>query len=117
MQDTDPLSSIVVPDLAQKGRALLDNEHEGIQSAVLHEVEGNKTHLFAIPEGDTFPTHDTPRHVMIHVVSGRARITLGDDETTAAPNAWIYMPPNLPHSLEALTPFVFTLHVQPVDTQ
>ena len=117
MHDSDSSTPIVVPDLAQKGHDLLDNEHEGIQNTVLHGFEGNKTHLFAIPEGETFPTHDTPRHVMIHVVDGRARITLGDDETTAAPNAWIYMPPNLPHSLEALTPFVFTLHVEPVDSQ
>jgi quercetin dioxygenase-like cupin family protein len=117
MHDSDSSTPIVVPDLAQKGHDLLDNEHEGIQSAVLHGFEGKKTHLFAIPEGETFPTHDTHRHVMIHVVDGRARITLGDDETTAAPNAWIYMPPNLPHSLEALTPFVFTLHVEPVDSQ
>lgn len=117
MSDTDSSPYVVVPDLKQKGHELLDNEHEGIQSTVLHEFGGNKTHLFAIPEGETFPTHDTPRHVTIHVVDGRARVVIGGEETTATSNAWIYMEPNLPHSIEAITPFVFTLHVEPVAAQ
>lgn len=73
MADSDS-SSVVVSDLKQKGRELLDNEREGIQSAVLHRFEENKTHLFAIPEGEAFPTHDTPQHVMIHEVDGKARV-------------------------------------------
>jgi quercetin dioxygenase-like cupin family protein len=114
MSDTDSSAYAVVPNLKQKGHELLNNEHEGIQSTVLHEFGSNKTHLFAIPEATTFPTHDTPRHVMIHVVDGRARVVIGDEATTATPNAWIYMEPNRPHSIEATTAFVFTLHVEPV---
>lgn len=117
MTDSDSSDYTVIPDLRQKGRGLFENEHDGIQSTVLHGFEGNKTHLFAVPEGNTFPTHDTSRHVMIHVVDGRARVKIGADEKEAAPNMWISMRPNLPHSIEAITPFLFTLHVEPVDDQ
>lgn len=115
MTDPDSSSSVIVSDLKRKGRELLDNEHDGIQSTVLHRFEGNKTHLFAIPEGEAFPSHDTPRHVMIHVVEGKAHFEIGEDEMTAAPNVWIYMPPDLPHSIDAITPFVFTL--EPFESQ
>lgn len=114
MADSDSPHT-VVPDLKRKGQELLDNEHDGIQSAVLHECAGNKTHLFAIPEGDAFPTHDTPRRVMNHVVAGEARVEIGGDDRTAGPNTWIHVPPNVPHSIDAITPFVFTLHTEPVE--
>lgn len=117
MPDADTPDYTIVPDVRKKGQELLQNEHEGIQSMVLHEAGDNKTHLFAIPEGEMFPTHDAPHHVMIHVVEGRARVVLGDDKTKATPNTWISMRPNLPHSLEAITPFVFTLHLETIDAQ
>lgn len=34
----------VIEDLKNEGRDLLANEHNGIQSAVLHKFEGNKAH-------------------------------------------------------------------------
>ena len=103
----------VVSDLKRKGQALLANEHARIQSAVLHDGEGGTMHLFAMPEGEAFPTHDTSHPATIHVVAGQARITLGDETVEASPHAWIHMPPNLPHSIEARSPFVFTLHLAP----
>lgn len=53
---------------------------------------------------------------MIHVVDGKARVKMGNDEVTASSNTWVYMPPELSHSIDAITPFVFTLHVEPVDS-
>lgn len=115
MATPTPTETTVISDLKQKAKDLLANEHPGIQSAVLYKRAGNKTHLFAIPEGEAFPTHDTPRHATIQVVEGWAKIELGETEIEAGPNAWIYMPPRLPHRLEAITPFAFVLHVEPAD--
>lgn len=115
MPTPTPTATTVISDLKQKAQDLLASEHPGIQSTVLYNRAGNKTHLFAIPKGEAFPTHDTPRHAMIQVVEGRAKIDLGETKIEAGPNAWIYMPPDLPHRLEAITPFVFVLHVEPVE--
>jgi quercetin dioxygenase-like cupin family protein len=37
----------------------------------------------------------------LQIISGTATITLGSDRFTAAPGAWAWMPPSLPHSIAA----------------
>lgn len=113
--DSNQFAYRVTPDLKEKGHELLNTEHAGIQSIVLHKFDGNKAHLFALHEQDVFPTHATPRHAMIQVVDGRAIVELGEDEIEAVSNTWIYMPPSLPHRIQAQTAFIFVLHVQPVN--
>ena len=46
---------------------------------------------------------------MLHFLSGRARLTLGSDETIVEAGAWVRMEPKLPHSVVAETPVVMLL--------
>ena len=53
--------------------------------------------------------HTSAFPAVLHFLSGRARLTLGGDETVAEAGAWVRMEPRLPHSVVAETPVVMLL--------
>jgi quercetin dioxygenase-like cupin family protein len=71
-------------------RSVLKNEHVDIT-------------LFGFAAGQELTEHTSSRPAVLHFLSGRARLTLGEDEKTAEKDTWTYMPPRLPHSIFAET--------------
>jgi quercetin dioxygenase-like cupin family protein len=53
-------------------------------------------------QGRGADTHAHPEEQIIYVLSGRARVTLGDEEYEVTPGDVSYHPSNVPHSIVAL---------------
>lgn len=63
--------------------------------------------------------HSHPEEQIVYVLSGRARVTLGDDLYEVGPGQASYHPPNVPHAFEALedlTALSFKRIVAPIYT-
>jgi quercetin dioxygenase-like cupin family protein len=54
--------------------------------------------LSVMQEGGGAETHNHPHDLAYFVVSGNARIKIGDDERIVGPGGLAYIPPNVPHS-------------------
>ena len=68
-----------------------------------------KVVLFGFAAGQALSQHSAAQPAVIHILSGEATITLGDDVKEAAPGAWLWMPACQPHSLVAKTPVTMLL--------
>lgn len=82
---------------------------DGILSRTLYQNEQVKVVLFGFSAGQELSEHTASKPAIIQMIHGEARLTLGDDVVAAQPGAWIYMPPNLKHSVHAQTPAVLLL--------
>lgn len=95
-----------VENLAGAVSAIPENS---IVSRSLLKQDGLDVTLFGFAQGQALSEHTAPFPAIIEIISGEAKLGLGGEIVMAKPGAWIYMPPNLPHSLEALTPLVMLL--------
>jgi len=82
---------------------------DGILSRTLHQDEQVKVVLFGFGAGQELSEHTASKPAIIQMIRGEAQLTMGDDTIAAKPGAWIYMPPNLKHSVHAQTPVVMLL--------
>jgi len=82
---------------------------DSIVSRSLVKKDGVDVTLFGFATGQALSEHTAPYPAIIEIVSGEAKLMLGGEEVQAKPGSWFYMPPNLPHALEALTPMVMLL--------
>ena len=92
--------STYLPDLL---KALPEITADTILSRSLHKDEKTDVTLFGFAAGQELTEHRSPYTAIIQVLQGEASFTLGKDEVKAQAGAWIFMPPNLPHSLRATT--------------
>jgi quercetin dioxygenase-like cupin family protein len=68
---------------------------------------------FSFEKGAGVPTHSHPHEQMGYLVSGRMRMTMGDDTVDCEPGDSWHAPPNLPHSGVALEPSVIVEAFRP----
>jgi quercetin dioxygenase-like cupin family protein len=76
---------------------------DSIVSRTFVNREDLKAILFGFAPGQELSEHTASRPAILHFLSGTARLTLGGDPAEARPGTWVYMPPNLPHSVYAET--------------
>jgi len=76
---------------------------DGILSRTLYQDEQIKVILFGFAPGQELSEHTASRPAVLHFLRGEATLRLGDDEFEVGPNAWVRMPPHLPHSIRAKT--------------
>lgn len=81
----------------------------GILTRVLYQNERVKAVIFGFDTGQELSEHTASVPAIISMISGTAKITLGEDILEAEPGAWIYMNAHLPHSIVAKTPVVMLL--------
>jgi quercetin dioxygenase-like cupin family protein len=65
--------------------------------------------LFSFAAGQELTEHTSPYLAILEVLKGEGSMTLGADSIEIRTGSWVYMPPNLPHSLRTETPFVMLL--------
>jgi mannose-6-phosphate isomerase-like protein (cupin superfamily) len=53
--------------------------------------------LYALAAGATDPQEPHTEDEVYHVVSGRARITVGDEERSVGPGSIVFVPADVPH--------------------
>ena len=59
------------------------------------------------------PTHVHTQTEIVTVLEGRVRFTIGDEVRVLAANETIFVPSNIPHSVEALTDTIISAMVEP----
>ena len=89
--------------------SMIEFAKDGIVSKTLVKTSGREISLFCMSAGQTISTHKSSFPATIHVVQGQGDIALGNKTYHAKPNAWFFMPAQLPHSIEATGNIVFLL--------
>ena len=102
--DTQPTATIIA-DLA----AEVDIPKDGTLSRVLYKDDDIRLVLFGFDTDQELTEHTAARPAVLQIISGRARVELGDETMTAEPGAWVHMQAHLPHSVFALEPTVLLL--------
>lgn len=82
---------------------------DSIVSRTLHNDERVRVILFGFAPGQELTEHTSSMAATLHFLQGEASLTLGDDEMEATEGTWVYMEPNLAHSIKARTPVVMLL--------
>lgn len=88
---------------------MIEFAKDGIVSKTLIKIPEREISLFCMSKGQSMSTHKSSFPAVIHVLQGNGEITLADKTYQAKPNAWFYMPAQLPHSIEATGNLVFVL--------
>ena len=82
---------------------------DGILSRTLHNDEQLKVVLFGFAPGEELSEHTAASPAILHVLDGEVSLTLGKETHRARAGAWVWMPPQLPHSVKARTATVLLL--------
>jgi quercetin dioxygenase-like cupin family protein len=96
----------VVEDLL---RRLPEVPGDAVLSQTLIKDEKMDITLFSFAAGQELTEHTSPYRAIVEVLKGEGSMTLGKDFTAIKAGSWIYMPPDLPHSLKTTTPLVMLL--------
>jgi quercetin dioxygenase-like cupin family protein len=86
-----------------------DLQPDSILSRTIYSDEQVKAVLFHFAAGQELSEHTAGTPAIVHLLSGEARLTLGEDSHEAGAGAWARMPARLPHSLLARTPVTMLL--------
>lgn len=82
---------------------------DSIVSRTLTKEPALNVTLFGFAAGQSLTEHKSPMAATIQILSGQARLTLGEETIDVTAGAWIYMPPNLQHGVEAQTDLIMLL--------
>lgn len=74
---------------------------DSIVSQSLLQNDHTKVVRFSFSRGQELSEHTATVAAMLHQLSGTCRWVLGEEIHEAKPGDWVYMPPNLKHSLQA----------------
>ncbi|MFW2340323.1 MAG: cupin domain-containing protein [Acidimicrobiia bacterium] len=102
---TAPPTATIIADLA----AELEIPVDGTLSRVLYKDDDIRLVLFGFDTDQELTEHTASMPALLQIISGRARLELGDKTMTAAPGSWVHMQAHLPHSVLALEPTVLLL--------
>lgn len=81
----------------------------GILSRTLHNDEQLKVVLFGFAAGQELSEHTASSPAVLHVLEGEVGLALGPERREAHAGTWVWMAPQLPHSLVAHTDAVVLL--------
>ncbi len=84
---------------------------DSILSRTLVEEGGFKTILFGFAPGQELSQHTASVPAVIHFLEGEASLSLGEEQQTAAPGTWVYLPAHLPHSIVAESKLIMVLYL------
>lgn len=81
-----------------------------VSKPLLNLAEG-KVVVFAMDAGQEISEHRAPFVSTVHILDGRLRFGVENQERDMQPHDWLVMPANAPHRLTALEPtrFILTL--------
>jgi quercetin dioxygenase-like cupin family protein len=85
----------------------------GIHSQTLSNGAGVELVLFGFAPGEALSEHTSARPAIIHILSGAADLTAGQEVHSATPGSWLRIPAGLTHSVRARTRLVMALYLLP----
>ncbi|MFQ5398617.1 MAG: cupin domain-containing protein [Anaerolineae bacterium] len=74
---------------------------DSIVSRTVLDNGGLKVVLFGFAAGQELSEHTAAYPAILHFLSGKATLTLGETITAATAGTWVHMPARLPHSISA----------------
>ncbi len=80
-----------------------------IVSRKLAAAPGGNVSVFAFDAGEELSEHTTPHTALLHVLDGRAEITIDGSAHTVAAGEAIVLPPGHPHAVRAVEHFMMVL--------
>ncbi len=80
-----------------------------IVSRKLASAPGGHVTVFAFDAGEELSEHTTPHTALLHVVDGRAQITIDGSAHAVAAGEAIVLPPGHPHAVRAVERFRMVL--------
>ena len=104
MSDADDLIGRVV-----EMDGLVDYQEGSVVSRTVIDLDSGTVTLFAFGEGQGLSEHTAPYDALVHVLEGKARITIGSDEHTVKAGEMLIMPEDIPHALHAEEAFKMLL--------
>ena len=81
----------------------------GIVSRTLLRTANSRVVLFGFAEGQELTEHTSTQHAVIQILSGECEFSLAGKLHILKAGDLLYMPPNLPHSVRAITQFSMLL--------
>jgi quercetin dioxygenase-like cupin family protein len=81
----------------------------GIVSRTLLRVEGTRVVLFGFSEGQELTEHTSTQHAQVQILSGECEFCLASKPHQLKAGDFLYMPPNVPHSVKATKQFSMLL--------
>jgi quercetin dioxygenase-like cupin family protein len=100
-QDAAPLTGVMADLVAYQDGAV-------VSRVILKKTTGNVT-VFAFDLGQGLSEHTTPFDALVHILDGRAEITVGGTPYDLRTGDMILMPANVPHALKANEQFKMAL--------
>jgi len=89
---------------------------DGILTRTVFDDDALKVVLFTFSPGQALSEHTASLPAVMHFLDGEATVTLGESVQDVAAGAWVHMPPNLPHGINAKTPVRMVLYLVKVRT-
>ncbi|XZE45542.1 cupin domain-containing protein [Pirellulaceae bacterium SH467] len=81
----------------------------GKKSVIVIDSPKTKAILFAFAPGSGLAEHVAPLDATIQILSGTAKLTVGERSVEGRPGTWIQMVAGTPHSIQAESPVVMLL--------
>ena len=81
----------------------------GIVSRTLLRTTNLRTVLFGFAEGQELTEHTSTQHALVQILSGECDFSLSGQAHQLKAGDFLYMPPNLPHSVKATQQFSMLL--------
>jgi quercetin dioxygenase-like cupin family protein len=70
-------------------------------TSILYNDNRQRVILFKFEQGGGLEEHSAPHPISLHLIKGRAQITLGEEEIQANAGTWAQVSPNIPHTIKA----------------
>jgi quercetin dioxygenase-like cupin family protein len=84
---------------------------DSIVSRTLYSDDLVKVILFTFAAGQELSDHTSSSTAILHFISGTAKLKISEKEIDSKDQAWLYLPPNMPHSIFAITEVMMLLYL------
>jgi len=88
---------------------LIDYQKDSVVSKTIIGKKTGTVTLFAFDKGQGLSEHTTPFEAVVYLVDGEAEITVAGKPHRVKKGEMIILPANIPHALQALSPFKMLL--------
>jgi quercetin dioxygenase-like cupin family protein len=92
-----------------KAREVVEYQDDAIVSREIVKRKTGTVTAFAFDKGQGLSEHTAPFDALVHILDGRAEISIGGKSRKLAAGGMILMPANVPHALKAVARFKMLL--------
>ena len=78
-------------------------------SKIITKNKNGSTTLFSFDKGQNLSEHTAPFDASVLILEGTCEISIGGESHLLSEGQWITMPANVPHALDAISPFKMLL--------